>query len=456
MSVPAGTDLVVIGGGLAGSEAAWQAANLGVRVTLYEMRPVRPTPAHHTDKLAELVCSNSFKSNQPGTAAWMLKEEMRRLGSVIMRAADANSVPAGGALAVDRDAFSEAVTQALVESTRVQVVREELARLPPELPTVVATGPLTSDALAASLRELTGAEELYFYDAASPIIDTDSIDRSVCFEASRYGKGDGGYLNCPLSREEYLQLREALLAAELVPLKDFEPVKLFEGCLPVEELARRGELTLAYGPLKPVGLTDPRTGRRPFAVVQLRAENRAGTLFSMVGFQTRLTWGEQRRVFRLIPGLSTAEFVRLGVMHRNTYLNSPQLLDPTLALRAPVCERAGRIAPVWFAGQITGVEGYLESAATGILAGMNAALTIQSEPSLTLPPASMLGSLLEYISSGSGKNFQPMNSNLGLLPPLEEQVRPKDRRHQAMIERGLQAMASFVEASLARTALVAA
>lgn len=446
MRWPDEVDLVVIGGGLAGSDAAWQAAREGLRVALYEMRPVRMTPAHKTDRLAELVCSNSLKSNQLFSAAGMLKEEMRLLGSLVIAAGDAHAVPSGGALSVDRDAFSDAITRALEEHPQVRLIREEVTGLPEHLPLVVATGPLTSDALAAALTDLTGARELYFYDAASPILDAESIDRSICFEASRYDKGDGGYLNCPLNEEEYHRFRAELLEAELVALKEFEPLKLFEGCLPVEELAKRGELTLAYGPMKPVGLRDPRTGQRPFAVVQLRQENTAATLYSIVGFQTRLTWPEQRRIFRMIPGLENAEFVRLGVMHRNTYLHSPQLLEPTMALRDDARQRAGREQPVFFAGQMTGVEGYVESAATGILAGINAAKAIRGEPPLVLPPETMLGALAEYIAHGPADNFQPMNSNLGLLPPLPERVRPKERRHQQMVERGLAQMQEIARA----------
>jgi methylenetetrahydrofolate--tRNA-(uracil-5-)-methyltransferase len=440
MTLPERTELVIIGGGLAGVDAAWQAALEGVRVALFEMRPVRMTPAHHTGQLAELVCSNSFKSNQRHTAAGMLKEEMRRLGSLVIGAGDEHAVPSGGALSVDRDAFSGAITRRLEETDRVCIVREEATELPDGVPVIVATGPLTSDALAQALRRITGERELYFYDAASPIIDAETIDRSICFEASRYDKGDGGYLNCPLTEEEYTRLREELLKADLVPLKEFEPLKLFEGCLPVEELARRGEQTLAYGPLKPVGLTDPRTGRRPFAVAQLRQENRSGTLYSMVGFQTRLTWPEQRRIFRMIPGLENAEFVRLGVMHRNTYLHSPELLEPTMALRDTAREAAGRRAPLYFAGQMTGVEGYVESAATGMLAGINAARAVRGRPPLVLPPETMIGALADYIAHGPADNFQPMNSNLGLLPPLPGKVRPKERRHQLLVDRGLAVM----------------
>lgn len=440
MQVTENTDVVVIGGGLAGSDAAWSAAAEGARVALYEMRPVKMTPAHHTGQCAELVCSNSFKSNLLSTASGMLKEEMRKLGSLIIASGDRHAVPAGGALAVDRDAFNTEVTRLLEEHPRITLLHEEVTEIPDGLPVVIATGPLTSDALAQAIARITGVNTLYFYDAASPIIEADSIDRGIVFEASRYGKGDGGYLNCPLTEEDYAHFREEILKAELVPLKEFEPLKLFEGCLPVEELAKRGERTLAFGPMKPVGLTDPRTGKRPFAVVQLRQENRSGTLYSIVGFQTRLTWPEQRRVFRMIPGLANAEFVRLGVMHRNTYLHSPTLLEPTMAVRDAVRERVGRQAPLFFAGQMTGVEGYIESAATGILAGINAARAVEGRPPLVLPGETMIGALTDYIAHGPQENFQPMNSNLGLLPPLAELVKKKELRHQAMIDRGLAAM----------------
>lgn len=442
--------MVVVGGGLAGTDAAWSAAQEGARVALFEMRPVRQTPAHATGNLAELVCSNSLKSNLPHTPAGMLKSEMRMLGSLVVRSADAAAVPSGGALAVDRDRFAEYVTSAILEHPRITLFREELTELPDDLPVVVATGPLTSDALAERIQRLTGSRELYFYDAASPIIDADSIDRSIAFEASRWGKGQeegesGGYLNCPLSEAEYHAFRNEILKAELVPLKDFEPIKLFEGCLPIEEMARRGELTMAYGPMKPVGLFDPRTGKRPFAVVQLRQENRSATLYSMVAFQTRLKWGEQTRIFRMIPGLENAEFVRLGVMHRNTYIHSPVLLERTMELRPGVAERAGRTAPLFFAGCITGVEGYTESAATGILAGLNAARRARGEAAVELPRETMIGALTEYISHGPEENFQPMNANLGLLPPIEPHIKNKRQRQETLIARGLGLMRSLAE-----------
>ncbi len=446
--VPDETQVIVIGGGLAGVDAAWSAAAEGARVALFEMRPARMTPAHRTGNLAELVCSNSLKSNLPHTAAGMLKAEMRALGSLVLAAADESAVPAGGALAVDRDLFARAITDRIDGHPLITLVREELTELPDDLPVVVATGPLTSEALSSRIQALTGTAGLYFYDAASPIIDAESIDRSVAFEAARWGKGQedgsaGGYLNCPMNQAEYTAFREAVLAAELAPLHDFEPMRLFEGCLPVEELARRGEKTLAFGPFKPIGLRDPRTGERPHAVVQLRQENRGATLYSMVACQTRMKWGEQTRVFRMIPGLERAEFVRLGVMHRNTYLHSPALLEPTLAVREAVRMAAGRRAPIFFAGQITGVEGYTESAATGILAGMNAARSQRTLPGVVPSPLTMLGALLEYIAAGPTDNFQPMNSNLGLLPPFEERFRRKEDRHAALVARGLSAMDEF-------------
>jgi methylenetetrahydrofolate--tRNA-(uracil-5-)-methyltransferase len=435
----------VIGGGLAGTDAAWSAAREGARVALYEMRPVRQTPAHATGNLAELVCSNSLKSNLSHTPAGMLKTEMRMLGSLVIQAADAAAVPSGGALSVDRERFADEVTSAILAHPNITLVREELTEIPDDLPVVIATGPLTSDDLAAEIQRLTGSRELYFYDAASPIIDADTIDRSIAFEASRWGKGQeegesGGYLNCPLNEEEYHAFRNEILNGELVPLKDFEPIKLFEGCLPIEEMARRGEQTMAYGPMKPIGLFDPRTGKRPFAVVQLRQENQSATLYSMVAFQTRLKWGEQTRIFRMIPGLENAEFVRLGVMHRNTYIHSPVLLDRTMALRPDARERAGRQAPLLFAGCITGVEGYTESAATGILAGLNAARLARGEEPIELPRETMIGALTEYISHGPEENFQPMNANLGLLPPLEPHIKNKRQRQETLIDRGLKQM----------------
>ncbi|HEY3282180.1 MAG TPA: methylenetetrahydrofolate--tRNA-(uracil(54)-C(5))-methyltransferase (FADH(2)-oxidizing) TrmFO [Armatimonadota bacterium] len=440
------SEVVVVGGGLAGSEAAWQAAEAGADVTLYEMRPVRSTPAHQTGFLAELVCSNSFKGKSLTSAHGLLKAEMRRLGSVLLPCADETAVPAGEALAVDVPRFAELVTRKLESHPRVTVRREEVTELPRGT-CVIATGPLTSDALSARIAELAGGDHLYFYDAIAPSVAAESIDREVAFLESRWGKGEAAYLNCPMDEAEYTAFREALLGAELVAMKDFEPMHLFEGCLPIEELARRGELTMAYGPLKPVGLTDPRTGRRPFAVVQLRQENVEGSVFSLVGFQTRLRYPEQKRVFRLIPGLEGAEIARYGQMHRNTYLDSPRLLEPTLRLKSE--HAPGRDSPLFFAGQMVGVEGYLESAAMGLLAGRNAAGVSQGQEPLTLPEETMMGGLARYVCGLSSQElypkgkFPPMNSNFGLLPPLESRTHKKDRP-ALQIERALQALDGMI------------
>ncbi len=430
--------VTVIGAGMAGSEAAWQAANRGAKVRLIEMRPVKSSPAHHTDRAAEIVCSNSFKSNLLTNASGLLKEEMRRLGSLIVACADETAVPAGEALAVDRDAFSELVTQRLESHPNITFVREEAVELPEAGEVILASGPLTSDALAQKIGDLTGRYDLYFYDAVAPIVDAATIDFSKVFRASRWGKSseeggedDAAYLNCPMDKDEYLAFHAELVGAEKAPVHDFEDVKYFESCLPVEELAARGPKTLAFGPLKPVGLTDPRTGRRPYAVIQLRQENKAATLYNLVGFQTRLKWGEQKRIFRLIPGLENAEFVRFGVMHRNTYIHSPSLLDATLALRSEPRIR--------FAGQIVGVEGYLESAAMGLVAGLNAARVVVGDAPVRFPHETVLGSLADYVSAYEGKTFAPMNSCWGLLPPLPERIRDKRERGRAMSERGLAA-----------------
>ncbi|PDO11227.1 MAG: methylenetetrahydrofolate--tRNA-(uracil(54)-C(5))-methyltransferase (FADH(2)-oxidizing) TrmFO [Candidatus Reconcilbacillus cellulovorans] len=428
--------VVVIGAGLAGSEAAWQIAQQGVAVTLYEMRPVRRTPAHVTGMFAELVCSNSLRSNLLTNAVGVLKEEMRRLGSLIMAAADKNAVPAGGALAVDRDGFSSAVTRALEQHPLVEIRREEVTELPADGIVVVATGPLTSEALSEAIRRLTGREYLYFYDAAAPIVEKDSIDMEKVFVASRYGKGEAAYLNCPMTEEEFDRFYEALVTAETVPLKDFEKEIYFEGCMPIEVMARRGKQTVLFGPLKPVGLVDPRTGKQPFAVVQLRQDNAAGTLYNMVGFQTHLKWGEQKRVFSLIPGLENAEFVRYGVMHRNTFINSPALLRPTYQL-------ASR-PTLFFAGQMTGVEGYVESAASGLVAGINAGRMARGLDPVVFPRDTAIGSLAHYVTSANPADFQPMNANFGLLPPLEEPERNKKRRYEKMAERALRSIDRFV------------
>ena len=413
--------VVVIGGGLAGSEAAWQLARRGVPVRLYEMRPARSTEAHQTDRLAELVCSNSFRSASLDSAVGLLKEEMRRLGSLVMAAAEGTSVPAGVALAVDRERFAGAVTAAIVGSPLIEIVREEVTALPEGL-AIVASGPLTSPALARCLQEVCGEQYLYFYDAIAPIVTADSIDRTVAFAASRYGKGGDDYLNCPLTRAEYYAFVDALLAAETVPARDFERCVYFEGCMPIEEMARRGRDTLAFGPMRPVGLVDPRRGAQPFAVVQLRQDNHAGTLYNLVGFQTKMTYPEQRRVLRMIPGLAGAEFVRLGSLHRNTFVSSPRVLLPTLQLRAR--------PQLLLAGQLVGVEGYVESAAVGLLAAINVARLRAGAPAMVPPPTTALGSLLAYVTDRRRRDFQPMNANYGLFPATGSRGRGRERRAQ--------------------------
>ena len=427
--------MTVIGAGLAGAEAAWQTAERGLDVNLYEMRPVRPTPAHHTADFAELVCSNSLRAASLENAVGLLKEEMRRLDSLIMRCADATTVPAGGALAVDRVGFARMITATLEEHPRVRVRRQEVSAIPEGGVVILATGPLTSPDLASSIRLLTGEDDLYFYDAVAPIIVLDSINMAKVFRSSRYDKGEAAYLNCPMSREEYGAFREALVVAERAPRKEFEKEVHFEGCMPVEALAARGRDTLAYGPMKPVGLTDPRTGKRPHAVVQLRQDNAAGTLFNLVGFQTNLKWNEQRRVFRMIPGLEEAEFVRYGVMHRNTYINSPVLLAPTFECK----KRAG----LFFAGQITGVEGYVESAAAGLVAGINAARRVAGRDLLVFPPETAHGALARYITTADPRRFQPMNITFGLFPPLEEKIRDKKEKNRRLAQRALDALGDF-------------
>jgi methylenetetrahydrofolate--tRNA-(uracil-5-)-methyltransferase len=411
--------LTVIGGGLAGCEAAWFAAHAGCQVRLYEMRPTRPTEAHQSDRLAELVCSNSFRNNSVETAVGLLKQEMRRLGSLIMRCADVHAVPAGAALAVDRDRFAAAVTDAVGAHPRIDIVREEVSAIADGV-VVVATGPLTSPALSNALQTLLGQRHLYFYDAIAPIVSADSIDRAIAFPASRYDKGGDDYLNCPFTRDEYYAFVDAVLAADKVPTRDFERCVYFEGCMPIEEMARRGPDTLAFGPMRPVGLTDPRTGKRPYAVAQARQDDAAATLYNLVGFQTKMTYGAQRRVLRMIPGLAKAEFVRLGSLHRNTFINSPAVLRPTLQLRAR--------PTVFLAGQLIGVEGYVESAASGILAGLNAVRLLEGRPLLVPPPNTALGSLLAYVTEPTRREFQPMNANYGLFPPLLERARGRARR----------------------------
>ncbi|HJE14990.1 MAG TPA: methylenetetrahydrofolate--tRNA-(uracil(54)-C(5))-methyltransferase (FADH(2)-oxidizing) TrmFO [Lapidilactobacillus dextrinicus] len=418
----------VVGAGLAGSEAAWQIAQRGVKVRLYEMRPVKSTPAHHTDQFAELVCTNSLRANQITNAVGLLKEEMRRLNSLVMTSADANAVPAGGALAVDRDDFSGQITTTLREHPNIEVIAEELSEFPEGI-TVVATGPLTSPAMAEQIQQLNGAEGLHFYDAAAPILTKESIDFDKVYLKSRYDKGEAAYLNCPMTRDEFMAFRDALATAEQAEMHGFEDDQVFEGCMPIEVMARRGEKTMLFGPMKPVGLEDPKTDQRPYAVVQLRQDNAAGSLYNIVGFQTHLKWGEQRRIFRMIPGLENAEFVRYGVMHRNTFMNSPEVLQPTYESK----QKAG----LFFAGQMTGVEGYVESAASGLLAGINAARMAQGQATLTLDPATAIGSMANYITHTNGKHFQPMNANFGILAPLPEKIRDKKARYQALAKRAL-------------------
>ncbi|MEF3309792.1 FADH(2)-oxidizing methylenetetrahydrofolate--tRNA-(uracil(54)-C(5))-methyltransferase TrmFO [Paenibacillus sp. GYB004] len=426
--------VTVIGAGLAGSEAAWQIASQGVPVVLYEMRPVRKTPAHITDQFAELVCSNSLRANGLTNAVGVLKEEMRRMNSLIMSCADKHAVPAGGALAVDRDGFSGEVTSTLRNHPLIEVRNEELPALPEGI-TVVATGPLTSPSLSDELKRLTGEEYLYFYDAAAPIVDKDSIDMSKVYLASRYDKGEAAYLNCPMTEEQFDAFHDALISAETAPMKEFEKEIYFEGCMPIEVMARRGKQTALFGPMKPVGLVNPHTGKLPYAVVQLRQDNAAGTLYNLVGFQTHLKWGEQKRVFSLIPGLENAEFVRYGVMHRNTFISSPKLLHPTYQFK-------GR-HDLFFAGQMTGVEGYVESAASGMIAGINAGRMALGQECVVVPPETTLGSMAHYITTTDPKHFQPMNANFGLLPPLGEKIRDKKRKNELLAERALQTIQNF-------------
>ncbi len=421
--------IIVIGGGLAGCEAAWQLSLRGRDVALYEMKPERFSPAHTSERLAELVCSNSLRSNVLENAVGLLKEEMRRMGSLIIEAADATAVPAGRALAVDRTDFSRYIENKLLSQRRVTIIRKEILELPKDAPVIIATGPLTSDALAASIADVTGSEYLYFYDAIAPIVEGDSLDRARIFRASRYSEEQGDYLNCPLEQEEYERFWKALTEGECVPLKAFEDLKCFEGCLPIEVIAGRGIHTLCFGPMKPVGLLDPKTGKQPYAVVQLRQEDRAGTLFNMVGFQTKLAWPEQRRIFRMIPGMEKAEFVRYGSMHRNTFINSPRLLRKTLQLKS--CDAT------FFAGQITGVEGYVESAAMGLVAGISVSCFLAGKNMVPPPETTALGALVNHITRQEGDNFQPMNVNFGLFAPLPGRV-PKRYRGEHYARRALE------------------
>lgn len=425
--------LIIIGGGLAGCEAAWQAAENGIDVVLYEMRPKVMTPAHESGRLAELVCSNSLKSDNLPSAHGLLKAEMRKLGSLILSCAEETKVPAGQALAVDREHFGDMVTERIENHPRIEVRREEVPGIPAERPLIIATGPLTSDSLAADIAKLTGEEHLHFYDAIAPSVETDSIDMTKCFSASRYDKGDG-YINCPFDlKEDYFAFREALIAAEKTPLHEFEQkVRFYEGCLPIEEIASRGPKTLAFGPMKPVGLFDPNAGRRPYAVVQLRQENEEGTVYGLVGFQTRLKWPEQERVFRMIPGLENAKFIRFGQIHRNTYIDSPKLLSPTLQMRTD--------ENLFFAGQLTGVEGYVESTAAGLVAGLNASRLMQGKELVVFPKETVLGSLLDYVSNCPTDRFQPMNANYGIVPQLDPPEKKPDIRKARLVERALAAM----------------
>lgn len=429
--------VIIVGAGMAGSEAAWQVAQRGIKVDLYEMRPEKSTPAHKTEKFAELVCSNSLRGAGLENAVGLLKEEMRQLNSIIMESADINRVPAGGALAVDREGFSQYITDKVKNHPNVTVINKEIETIPQEddAITIIASGPLTSEVLAKSIGELTGQDYFYFYDAAAPLISKESIDMSKAYRASRYGKGTADYINCPMDKEEYEKFWQELTTAELAPIKEFEKAKFFEGCMPVEEMARRGIDTLLYGPLKPVGLEDPKTGKRPYAVVQLRQDNAADSLYNIVGFQTHLKWPEQKRVFGLIPGLENAEFVRYGVMHRNTFINSPELLRPTLQYK----DRDDLL----FAGQMTGVEGYIESAASGLVAGVNAAYLAKGENPVIFPEQTAHGSMCKYITSAVAKHFQPMNANFGLMPPLEEGIRDKKLKKQKIAERALEFLAKF-------------
>lgn len=432
-SVP---EVMVIGAGLAGSEAAWQLATRGIKVKLFEMRPKKYTPAHKTDKFAELVCSNSLGSNVEESPGGILKSELRRLGSLIMKCADRNGVPAGRALAVDRELFSQCVTEKLKEHPLVEIRHEEIGYLPHSL-AIVATGPLTSDAMAKSLKSVVGEDFLYFFDAVAPIVTAESIDMSKAYKASRYGKGED-YINCPLTEEEYYAFWEALVSAERAPLEEFErDSKFFEGCLPVEILAKRGKDTLRYGPMRPVGLENPHDGKRPFAVVQLRQENKAGTLYNLVGFQTNLRWKEQERVFRIIPALRGAEFVRFGVMHRNIYVNAPRVLDGFLRLR--------EMRYIYLAGQITGVEGYVESTAIGLVAGINAACQAFGVELPRWPVETAIGSLMNHLSEERPHGFQPMNINLGLFPPLGERIKDRSKKLAKHAERAKVALEAFIK-----------
>ncbi len=422
------SEVNVVGAGLAGSEAAWQLANRNIKVNLYEMRPAKQTPAHHSGQFAELVCTNSLRANALTNAVGILKEEMRRLNSVIIASADECAIPAGGALAVDRHEFAARVTEKVKNHENITVIQKEVQEIP-DSPTIIATGPLTSEKLSNALKALTGEEHLYFYDAAAPIIEKESIDMDKVYLKSRYDKGEAAYLNCPMTEEEFNRFYDALIHAETVPLREFEKDMFFESCMPIEVLAKRGKKTLLFGPMKPVGLEHPITNERPHAVVQLRQDNRSGTLYNIVGFQTHLKWGPQKEIIRMIPGLENAEIVRYGVMHRNTFINSPKLLKPTYQYK----ERDD----LFFAGQMTGVEGYVESAASGLVAGINAARLAKGEKPFVFPATTAIGSLAHYITTADPKHFQPMNINFGLFEPLPEKISNKRERNEKMAERAL-------------------
>ena len=427
--------VIVIGAGLAGSEAAWQLAKRGAKVDLYEMRPQKMTPAHKTENFGELVCSNSLRANNITNAVGLLKEEMRMLDSIIIKCADATQVPAGGALAVDRDKFSEMITETIKNHPNINVIGEELPTIPKgDVPVIVATGPLTSDALSQDIRNYTKQDGLYFYDAAAPIIEKDSIDMEKVYLKSRYDKGEAAYLNCPMTKEEFFNFYNELINAEAAPLKDFEKEIYFEGCMPFEEMAKRGEKTLLFGPMKPVGLEDPKTDKRPYAVVQLRQDNSEGTVYNIVGFQTHLKWGEQKRIINMIPGLENANIVRYGVMHRNTYLNSPQLLEKTYKLKDE--------KNIYFAGQMTGVEGYVESAASGIVAALNALYNTEDKE-IVFPTETMIGAMANYIVDNTSKNFQPMNANFGIIKPLPERIKDKKEKYERYAKRSLEMLENF-------------
>jgi methylenetetrahydrofolate--tRNA-(uracil-5-)-methyltransferase len=432
--------VIVVGGGLAGTEAAWQLAQRGYQVELYEMRPRKTTGAHVSDRLGELVCSNSLGSKLPDRASGVLQNELRLLGSKLIKCAEQAAVPAGGALAVDREVFAQQVTDAITAHPNITVIREEVTSIPPD-PTIIATGPLTSPALSTQIAQITGEDYLYFYDAIAPIVAYESIDMSIAFHGSRYGRGDedqGDYINCPLDQEQYLRFVAALRQAEIVELRDFEreDPNFFEGCLPIEQLASRGDDTLAFGPMRPIGLRDPRTGKRPHAIVQLRRDNLAGSLYNLVGFQTNIRWGQQTEILRLIPGLENGEFVRLGQMHRNTFINAPELLNSTMQFR--------QRDDLYFAGQITGVEGYVGNVATGLVAAVNLARHLEGLSPWVLPATSMLGALCHYVTHAESEHFQPMKANFGILPQLDQRIKNKRERNAAYADRALRDLAESI------------